>query len=100
MAVSTVVTRGYKYTPSLIITMGLGSATLAPTLTGLSPNSGSVGGSPIVTFFGTRFDMGSLSVAVSGTGVTAGTPYDVTPTSFKCALVIAGGASEDARDVT
>lgn len=71
-----------------------------PTLASINPTSGSQGSVVSVSFVGTNFDGGNVTVNVSGAGVTAGTPSSVTSTTMASAFTIAGGAATGARNVT
>lgn len=76
------------------------AAAAAPTLTSINPTSGAQSTAPSVSFVGTNFDGGNVTVNISGAGVTAGTPSGVTNTAMTSVFTIAAGAATTARDVT
>jgi hypothetical protein len=76
-----------EYTPS------------APTLTGISPNSGQATTTVPVTLTGTNFTAGS-TIAVSGNGITVNAVVRGSATQLTANFVISGNAALGARNVT
>lgn len=70
-----------------------------PTLTSVSPNSGSQGASVNVTLTGTNFVSGA-TVAVAGSGVTSSSVTVVSPTQITATLALAANATVGAHNVT
>lgn len=81
---------------------GSASAGLCPTLTSVSPNSGTQGTTASVTLTGTNFatGAGATTVSVSGTGVTVNNVVVNSATSLTADFVIGAAASTGARTVT
>lgn len=73
------------------LTFSVTGSAQAPTLTSVSPNSGTRGSTVNVTLTGTNFTSGA-TVAVSGSGVTASNVSVVSATQIKATLTIAAGA--------
>ena len=73
------------------ITFTVTAAAQAPTLTSVSPNSGTQGTAVNITLTGANFASGA-SIAVSGSGVTAGNVSVVSATQITATLTIAAGA--------
>lgn len=71
----------------------------APTLTSVSPPSGTQGTTVVVTLTGTNFVAGA-TVAVSGTGVTVSNVTVVSGTSITATFTIASDATTGGRNVT
>lgn len=71
-----------------------------PTLTSLNPTSGTQGTAPTIHLVGTGFTGGNVTVNVSGTNVTAGTPSSVSDTDMDSVFTIGAGATANARNVT
>ncbi len=71
----------------------------APTLTSISPNSGTQGGAVPVTLTGTNF-VQSATIQVSGSGVTASAPRVINARQIITTLTIAPNAAPGARNVT
>lgn len=72
----------------------------APSLTSISPNSGSVGTVVSVTFTGANFLAGFTTIVVSGTGVTASNINVISSTSMTASFTIASNAAVVDRFVT
>jgi hypothetical protein len=72
----------------------------APTLTSISPNSGTRGSTVTVTLTGTNFSAAGLAVNVSGTGVTPINVTYVSSTQVKADFVIGPNANTNNRNVT
>ncbi|MEA3108822.1 MAG: hypothetical protein QOI88_3427 [Gammaproteobacteria bacterium] len=72
----------------------------APTLTSISPNSGTRGSTVTVTLTGTNFSAAGLAVNVSGSGVTPINVTYVSPTQVKADFVIGPNANTNNRNVT
>ena len=70
-----------------------------PTLTSISPNSGTQGQAVPVTLTGTNFVAGA-TVAVSGAGITVSATTVVSATQITATFTIAAGAATGARNVT
>ena len=72
----------------------------APTLSSITPNIGSAGGTVAVTILGTNFVSGGTAIAVSGSGVT-GTAVSVTgATSLTASIVVASSATPGTYNVS
>ena len=74
-------------------------ATPAPTLASISPNSGARGSSVSVTLTGTNLSS-TVSVNVSGSGVTVSSFRVVSPTSVTATFTISGTAATGGRNVS
>jgi hypothetical protein len=72
----------------------------APVLTSVTPNTGGQGASVTVTLQGSNFIAGATTVAVSGTGVTPGTPIVSSAGQLTVQLTIASNATAGVRDLT
>ena len=73
---------------------------VAPTLTSLSPNQGSLGTTVAVTLTGTNFVVGATTVTVNSGGVTATNVVVSSATSLTANIVIDAAATPGAHTVT
>ena len=71
-----------------------------PTLTGVTPNQGTLGTTVAVTLTGTDFVVGATTVNVDGAGVTVTNVIVVSPTSLTASIVVDAVAATGARTVT
>lgn len=71
-----------------------------PAITAISPSWGTPGAVVHATVTGLNFVAGSTTLAVSGTGVAAGTVDVTSPTSLNATFTIDGSAALDAHSVT
>ena len=71
-----------------------------PTLTSISPASGTAGMTLTATLTGTNFVNGGTTVQVSGSGITLGSPQVSGSTSLAVAFTISASASPGNRTVT
>ncbi len=71
----------------------------APTLSSVTPNSGTLGQNVAVTLNGTNF-LSSFTINVSGSGVNVNNPQFVSSTELMATFAIAGGAGTGAHNVT
>jgi hypothetical protein len=71
-----------------------------PAIMQMTPIAGTQGQTVLVNVTGQNFVNGSTVVAVSGTGVTAGSVTVSSPTSLTASLTISGSAQFDTRDFT
>jgi hypothetical protein len=71
---------------------------LAPTITGVSPATGSRGENGVVTITGTSFSVGSTTVDF-GAGITVSSATVTSPTQVTANLAVAAGAVLGARNV-
>lgn len=79
---------------------GNGNGDDPPTLTSISPTSGTQGSTVQVTLTGSNFDAGNASVSVSGSGITVEMVTVGSPTSITADFVIEDQAAAEGRNVT
>jgi hypothetical protein len=71
-----------------------------PTLTGISPTTGTQGAAVPVTITGTNFVAGATNISISGSGVTIGNVSVSGPSSLTAVFTISSSASTGNRTVT
>ena len=66
----------------------------------MTPAQGGVGTAVQVHFTGSGFSGSGFVIAITGGGVTLGSPLSLTDSSFDCVFTIDGNATRSIRDVT
>jgi YVTN family beta-propeller protein len=84
---------------TLPVTTGSSTATPKPTITSISPTSGSVGTTVSVTIAGTNFVPGGTTIQMSGAGITVGKITVNSPTSLTTTFSIDSTAASGDRSV-
>src|SRR5439155_1107087 len=84
------------------VSVVVGAAPVAsfPTLSSITPSSGTTDSTVTVTLIGANFVSNGTTVLVSGSGVTVGATNITSATSFTTSLTIASNAAVGARTVT